>query len=210
MQYSDLRIWGPDVQHYLFQTNPLWAAVFWVTYTAFLAVGMWAASRERNMVKGENRDRGSKGIVYVFSFLGMGTAFLLPWYLPSARIALPALPVFAIGIALVWAGVALYAWAVRTLGTSFRTSVTLLEDQRLITRGPYRILRHPAYTGGILIFAGIGLAVGNWLSFGAASLAALIAYAQRIRVEEMALHERFGTEFEANKKRTWAVIPFVW
>jgi protein-S-isoprenylcysteine O-methyltransferase len=198
------------VDRYLFLANPLWTATFWVTYAAFFAVGMWAASREREMAKGENRDRGSKGVVYVFSFLGMGSAFLLAWYVPQARIALPALPVFATGIVLVWAGVALYIWAVQTLGTSFRTSVTLLDGQRLITRGPYRILRHPAYTGGILIFAGIGLDIGNWLSFAAMTLAAVTAYAVRIRVEEKALRERFGAEFEANKKRTWAVIPLVW
>jgi protein-S-isoprenylcysteine O-methyltransferase len=198
------------VVRYLFLANPLWTAIFWITYAAFFAVGMWAASRERNMAKGENRDRGSKGVVYIFSFLGMGAAFLLAWYFPTARIALSPLPVFTTGIVLVWTGVALYAWAVQTLGTSFRTSVTLLEGQRLITKGPYRILRHPAYTGGILIFAGIGLAIGNWLSFAAASLAAVIAYGVRIRVEERALRERFGAEFEANRRRTWAVIPLVW
>jgi len=109
-----------------------------------------------------------------------------------------------------WSGIALYVWCVRTLGTSFRTSVQLLDGQRLVTRGPYRVLRHPAYTGGILIFAGTGLAIGNWLSFAAATLAAVIGYGFRIRVEERALKERFGAEFEANRRRTWAVIPLVW
>lgn len=198
------------MDRYLFLANPLWTAIFWVTYAAFFAVGMWAANRERNLAKGENRDRGSKAVIYILSFGGMFAAFLLAWYVPAARIALPPTPVFATGIALVWSGVALYAWAVLTLGTWFRTSVTLLEGQHLITKGPYRILRHPAYTGGILIFVGIGLVIGNWLSFAVSSIAALIAYGVRIRVEEMALRERFGVEFEANRKRTWAVIPLVW
>jgi protein-S-isoprenylcysteine O-methyltransferase len=162
------------------------------------------------MAKGENRDRGSKALIYILSFGSLFAAFVLPPYVPQARIALAPLPVFATAIALVWVGAALYAWAVRTLGTSFRTSVTLLEGQRLITKGPYRILRHPAYTGGILIFAGMGLAIGNWLSFAITTIAAVVAYGVRIRVEEMALRERFGAEFEANRKRTWAVIPLVW
>jgi protein-S-isoprenylcysteine O-methyltransferase len=198
------------VNRYLFLANSLWTGIFWFTYAMFFVAGMWAASRERNMAKGENRDGGSKPVIYFFSFLGMGLAFILPWYVPSARIALPSTPVFATGIALTWLGVLLYAWAVMTLGTSFRTSVTLLEGQRLITRGPYRILRHPAYTGGILIFAGIGLAIGNWLSFAAATVSVALGYAMRIAVEEKALRERFGAEFETNKKRTWAVIPLVW
>lgn len=196
--------------HYLFLTNPLWTAAFWLTFLGFMAAGMWAASRERRMAKGEDRDRGSKLAIYFFTFLGLGLAFALARYAPAARIALPPGPVFATGLALSWIGIALYAWAIVTLGTSFRTSVTLLEGQRLITRGPYRILRHPAYTGGILIFTGIGLAIGNWLSFAAASLAVAIGYAWRIIVEEKALRERFGAEFDANKKRTWAVFPLVW
>ncbi len=201
---------GPNVVHYLFQANALWTTIFWITFAMFFVVGMWAAQRERNMAKGENRDGGSKPVIYFFSFLGVGLAFVLPWYVPAARIALPPAAVFATGIALTWLGVLLYAWAVRTLGTSFRTSVTLLDGQRLITRGPYRVLRHPAYTGGILIYAGIGLAIGNWLSFAAMTLLVAIGYAVRILVEEKALRERFGAEFDANRKRTWAVIPLVW
>ena len=88
--------------------------------------------------------------------------------------------------------------------------MTLLDGQKLVTRGPYRLLRHPAYTGGILVFAGVGLSTGNWISFAAALLAVGLAYAWRIHVEEIALRERFGAEFEAQRRRTWAVIPLLW
>ena len=109
-----------------------------------------------------------------------------------------------------WVGLLLYTWAVLTLGAFFRVSVQLLDGQRLVTSGPYRLLRHPAYTGGILIFTGIGLATGNWISVAAATLSVTIAYAWRIHVEEIALRERFGAEFEAQRRRTWAVIPLIW
>jgi protein-S-isoprenylcysteine O-methyltransferase len=99
---------------------------------------------------------------------------------------------------------------VLTLGAFFRTSVQLLDGQRLVTRGPYRLLRHPAYTGGILVFAGVGLSTGNWISTAVAPLAVAIAYAWRIHVEERALRERFGAEFETHRRRTWAVLPPVW
>jgi len=115
-----------------------------------------------------------------------------------------------IAIALLWAGLLLYIWAVLTLGAFFRTSVQLLDGQQLVRRGPYRVLRHPAYTGGILLFAGIGLAAGNWISALVAPLAAVVAYAWRIHVEELALRERFGAAFESHRKRTWAVLPPVW
>jgi protein-S-isoprenylcysteine O-methyltransferase len=195
---------------YLFLEHASWAALFWTTYIAFFFSTMWVHSRERGLAAGENRDRGSRALIYFMSFFGAGLAFVMPFAVPQAEIMLPHAAVFYTAIAMLWAGAILYPWSAVTLGTNFRTSVQLLDGQRLVTRGPYRILRHPAYTAGILAFAGIGLAVGNWASFAVAVLAVMIAYARRIAVEEKALAERFGQEFEAHRRRTWAVIPLVW
>ncbi len=195
---------------YLFLSHPVWTALFWFSFIAFFAMGSWSGNREKDMARGESRDRGSRMVIYLTSFAGIALAFAVPNLAPFARITLSPTAVFAAAMTMLWSGIALYILAVRTLGTSFRTSVTLLEGQRLVTRGPYRILRHPAYTGGILIFAGIGLAIGNWLSLAVATLSVAIGYARRIQVEEAALRERFRAEFEAHEARTWAVIPFVW
>jgi protein-S-isoprenylcysteine O-methyltransferase len=195
---------------YLFLERPLWTAIFWGAYIVFFFVTSWVYGRERGMAGGENRDRGSRPLIYLLSFAGIGFAFAGPYIEPGARIMLPHEPVFIAAMAMFLGGMILYPWAALTLGAFFRTSVQLLEGQRLVTRGPYRIVRHPAYTGGILVFAGVGLAMGNWFSFAAATLSVVIAYAWRIRVEEIALTERFGAEFEAQKRRTWAVIPLLW
>jgi len=195
---------------YLFLERPLWSAIFAVSYVAFFAVGMWAGRRERGMTRGEDRDQGSRVVIYILTFAGIALSFAAPRLFPSARIALPSELVFGVSMTLFWSGVVMYCWAISTLGVAFRTSVQLLADQRLITSGPYRILRHPAYTGGILILGGIGLATGNWLSVTASTVSVALAYAWRIHVEELALRERFGEEFKAHQRRTWAVIPFVW
>ena len=195
---------------YLFLEHPEWRAIFGISYLAFFAVGMWAASRERKLPRGENRDRGSKGVIYLASFAGIAFAALAPRFFAGARLPVPAAPMFAAAIVLFWLGILTYVWAVVTLGQSFRTSVTLIEGQSLITRGPYRILRHPAYLGGILIFAGIGLGTGNWVALAGTLLLITAGYAFRIRVEERALAERFGAAFAAHQERTWAVIPLVW
>jgi protein-S-isoprenylcysteine O-methyltransferase Ste14 len=199
-----------DAPHYLFLERPLWTAIFWISYVGFCVSSMWVHSRERGKVRGDNRDRGSRPVIYVVSFVGGLLAFAGPILLPDASIPLPHAPMFYAAIALLWAGAILYPWSAITLGAFFRTSVQLLDGQRLVTRGPYRILRHPAYSAGMLVFTGIGLAMGNWLSLAGAVLAVAIAYTWRIRVEEIALRERFGAEFEAHRKRTWAIIPLVW
>jgi protein-S-isoprenylcysteine O-methyltransferase len=195
---------------YLFLERPLWTAIFVGSFLAFSFVTSSVHKRERGSDQGQDRDGGSRRMIYLLSFLGIGLALGGPFLLPSARIALPHAAVFAVAIALLWAGILLYRWAALTLGAFFRTQVTLLDGQRLITRGPYRLLRHPAYTGGILVYAGIGLATGNWLSAIAMPLSLIIAYGRRIRIEEPVLRERFGAEFEANRARTWAIIPFIW
>jgi protein-S-isoprenylcysteine O-methyltransferase len=197
---------------YLFLERPLWAVVFLGSFLAFSFVTSSAHTRERehDVDQGQDRDNGSRRTIYLLSFLGIGLAFAGPFLAPFARIASPHEAVFIIAMVLLWAGILLYRWATLTLGAFFRTQVTLLDGQRLVTRGPYRFLRHPAYTGGILVYAGIGLAIGNWLSAVAMPLSLIFAYNRRIRVEEAALRERFGAEFEANRARTWAIIPFIW
>jgi len=196
--------------HYLFAERQLWAILFWLSFAGLFLASSLANRRDRTGAKGENRDRGSKGTIYAFSFAAFGCAFWAPSVLPQARIALPMDLVFDAAMAAFWSGLLLYSWALQTLGAFFRTSVTLLDGQKLVTRGPYRLLRHPAYTGGILIFAGIGLAMGNWVSAIGSTLLMALGYAWRIHVEEHALSERFGAEFEAQRRRTWAVIPLVW
>jgi len=198
------------VPDYLFAERLSWSVIFLVSYVALFAMSSWAHRRDRESAQGEHRDRGSRAVIYIFSAIGATCAFGAPALVPQARIGLPPQDVFTAAIAAMWIGIILYIWAVLTLGAFFRTSVQLLDGQRLVTRGPYRLLRHPAYTGGILLFAGIGLAVGNWISFVGATLSVVVAYAWRIHVEEIALRERFGAEFDAHRRRTWAVIPLLW
>ena len=195
---------------YLFNAQPSWTIFYWVSFFAFFAITSWVQRIERSGPRGEVRDRGSKPLIYVASFAAAAAAFAAPAFVPWARIDLPPQPLFITAMTMFWAGALLYYWAVRTLGAFFRTSVTLLDGQKLVTRGPYRLLRHPAYTGGILLFGGVGLSTGNWISFAAALLAVGLAYAWRIHVEEIALRERFGAEFDAQRRRTWAVFPFIW
>jgi protein-S-isoprenylcysteine O-methyltransferase len=194
---------------YLFNEQPLWPAIFWLSYAAWFALEIWLFSRDRRG-SGEKSDRGSRSAIIFFMTLGNTIAFMAPGFAPFARIALPPQAVFNTAMGLLWAGMFLRLWAVLVLGRFFHTEVLVRDDHRLVTAGPYRVLRHPSYSGGLLIVAGIGLAMGNWVSTFGVSLCAMIAYAWRILVEEKALRARFGATFEEHRRRTWAIIPFVW
>jgi protein-S-isoprenylcysteine O-methyltransferase Ste14 len=80
----------------------------------------------------------------------------------------------------------------------------------LITGGPYTYLRNPSYTGALITLVGFGFGAGNWLSIIILLAAGLAVYTRRIAVEEQALREQFGKTYEDYRKRTWALIPFIW
>src|SRR4051794_2785052 len=74
----------------------------------------------------------------------------------AALVPGPGMPA-APGIAVMWLGLALRVWAIAALGAAFRTTVEVAPDQAVVTSGPYRRIRHPSYTGLLLIIAGFGL-----------------------------------------------------
>lgn len=193
----------------MFADRHLMQTAFTVSYAAWILMEVWIFSRDLKKGSGQKKDRGSFILICVLISAGITMAFWAPHLWPTARIPFR-IPVFWTAMAMIWAGIALRIWAVLTLGKHFRTSVRILDDHKLVTSGPYRVLRHPSYTGGLITVFGVGLAFGNWISLAAAFGGIFISYCVRIAVEEAALRNHFGAEFDAHAKRTWAVLPGVW
>jgi protein-S-isoprenylcysteine O-methyltransferase Ste14 len=85
--------------------------------------------------------------------------------------------------------------------------VAIETDHQLVTRGPYRWLRHPAYTGGFLAMIGFHLAMGGWVSTLLTAITLLPSFIYRIKVEEEVLLSVFGAEYQAYRHRTWRLFP---
>ena len=115
-----------------------------------------------------------------------------------------------VGLAILWAGVALRFWAIRTLGRFFTYDVTVEEGQHVVDTGPYRLVRHPSYTGAFIAYLGLGIALDNWLSIAAAVGLPLIPQLVRIAYEERALAEALGEDYRRYMERTKRLIPGVW
>ena len=98
-------------------------------------------------------------------------------------------------------------WAVYLLGRHFSRTVKVTVGQHLVTAGPYRRLRHPAYTGMILMDVAIVLALGTWIGALVMFIALLIPTLYRIRVEEGVLEAAFGDQYLAWARRTWRLFP---
>jgi protein-S-isoprenylcysteine O-methyltransferase len=179
----------------------------------FVAVGvLWLLSELQIQVRngggtGENLDRGSRVWVALLVAVGMIAALGLAG-LPVAHIS-GWWPLIA-GLLLAFCGIAGRQWSVAALGSFFTTSVEVQADHRIVTRGPYSVLRHPSYAGELLTVLGLSLALGSWLSCVVATLCALGGLARRIAVEERALAEHLGPEWAAFAQTRKRLIPMVW
>jgi protein-S-isoprenylcysteine O-methyltransferase Ste14 len=124
------------------------------------------------------------------------------WHEPRTGTALAA-------AALVGAGLALTVWARVTLGGNWSATVTLKQDHRIVTAGPYRRVRHPIYTGLIVAFAGTALVRGD----GSGLFALVIVVAalwRKLRLEERWLADAFGAAYTDYARRTRALLPWPW
>lgn len=115
--------------------------------------------------------------------------------------------VFAAGVALLLAGMAVRHWSMRTLGRFHQTRVTIQADHEIVTEGPYRLVRHPMYLGSALAFLGVGLALGTWPGLLLVFFGTLFAVLRRIQVEERALLTDIGDSYAQGRAR---LVPGIW
>jgi protein-S-isoprenylcysteine O-methyltransferase Ste14 len=132
-----------------------------------------------------------------------------PRLVPATAIR-PAASAFALGMVVLLAGIGLRAWSFRTLGQYFTFTVKVSPDQTVVSSGPYRLLRHPSYTGLMLITAGIGLASANWLALAVTTMMWLAMILWRIRIEEDALLGALGDSYRAYAAEHKRLVPLVW
>jgi protein-S-isoprenylcysteine O-methyltransferase Ste14 len=156
-------------------------------------------------------DRGSTTLlaaVFTLGFVLLVAALVLD-ALGVARMGLAPLVAW-VGVVVMLLGVTLRVWSSRVLGRFFTRTLRVAGDQPVVSDGPYCVVRHPGYLGDILMWIGAAFTTLNWIAFGGLTLAALLAYGYRIRVEESMLQETLGEPYRAYMARTWRLLPFVY
>jgi protein-S-isoprenylcysteine O-methyltransferase Ste14 len=113
-------------------------------------------------------------------------------------------------IVVIVAGIVLRWTAILSLGKAFSANVAIRPAQAIYRSGLYGYLRHPSYSGMLLVFLAIALHERNWLAAAVVLLPTTAAVLYRIHVEEAALHEAFGAEYAAYSKTTWRLIPGIY
>lgn len=189
----------------------------WPYALVFWAVQVWAFLPEMKIVKAgreagkraDSKDSGSMNVLLA----GTGAATLFAY--PLAFVRAGSFPeswhptLFIAGVLMVILGSVLRRYCWRTLGEYFTGDVRVRRGQPVIRSGPYRLVRHPSYTAGMMMYIGTGLALGSWLSLGLLTIATIATYSYRVAVEERALLETIGEPYGAYMRERKRFIPYV-
>lgn len=178
----------------------------WLTPLIAVLYVLWVASEFRITTDIASKDTSSDQytceayaiarFITMLAAFGMGSI----WTEPGAWLPL--------GLCIFGGGIALRAWAIRTLGRSYSHRVRTPAEQFIVDSGPYRVLRHPAYTGMLIAHVGILVLFCNVFVAVALFAVFLPALVRRIRVEEQHLLQIPAyREFAVQRAR---LAPGVW
>lgn len=191
---------------------------FWPTLAFAVMVGSWVAfiiaflvNKKPPSPPDQKRDPSSiAGIVFQGTSYAIVWIVRRQWFTPmfgSDRMLeiILAILTMLLAIGSVW----LCSSAIRTLGKEWSLTARVVEGHKLVTHGPYSIVRNPIYTGMLGMLLASGLAVSHWIGLGLAIVVFAIGTLIRVRSEERLLREMFGSEFDEYARKVRAVIPLL-
>jgi len=176
----------------------------WITFLVY-----WLVSARRGKAVAEKQSRRS-ALVHRLP-VGIGWWMLVYPKLPSPmnqRLTPDADWARWVGVAVCLSGLLFCIWARRTLAGNWSSDVTFKQNHELIRTGPYRFVRHPIYTGLLLMSLGTALEVGRlhcWLSIPFT----FVGFWLKLKQEERVMLRHFPDQYPAYKTQVKALVPFV-
>lgn len=178
-----------------------------IQWLIFLAYWMISATASKKTVRSPSWWKGAIMRVAI-----VGTIFLL-FKIPSLKRLLvhynssPDIMVAIAGVVLCGMGLAFAIWARVYLGANWGMPMSLKENPELITAGPYKLVRHPIYSG--MLLAMFGSALTNGLGWFVVFIIVSIYFLFSAKAEEKIMAEQFPDQYPAYKKHTKMLIPYI-
>jgi protein-S-isoprenylcysteine O-methyltransferase Ste14 len=182
---------------------------FWAIFLSFVFGEYAVRLRSRRNRPGRPAERWSLLVVVACAGGGIGAGFQLANW-SGGSVGAAAWPLFVVGLVLMTAGVVIRVWAVLTLGQFFTVAVRVQPNQTVVDRGPYRWVRHPSYSGLVLFFVGVGLALTNWASFIVLAVVPTVGLVARIHSEEHVLTASLGDDYRRYAAGRRRLFPGIW
>lgn len=175
----------------------------------WLFIVIWTVSAFSVKPTKERQEWG--GRLFTLAFLTITFLLLagkIQWWGINTRILPYDHPVVFLARAVTLVGLVILIWSRYSLGTNWSASVTFCEGHELVERGLYRFVRHPIYSGMLLMVAGSAIALGN--VSGLLSLPiCFFGLWWKLRREEALLTKYFPDKYPGYMSRTKALIPFI-
>lgn len=182
--------------------------VFWAVFLSGILVASLIEGKGARQSRSSQKRVTDKGTYLVANF-ALLSSLAIAIILGYARIAILPGWLFYPGLATYVLGLAIASWAVSTLGRFYAPTVQVLPDHKVVDTGPYRLIRHPVYAGGLLSVLGLGFALQSWAAMLVLLVGVGFGYANRLRVEEKFLIAELGDDYVKYSKRTKRIIPLV-
>jgi protein-S-isoprenylcysteine O-methyltransferase len=165
--------------------------------------------RRHRQPGGDARDDGSFWLLNVVVFGGYIAATFVALANPGGIDVRTASGWAWVGLASVIAGGTLRVWSVGILGAYFTRDVRVFSEHAVVSTGPYRLVRHPAYTGFLLVGLGVALSLRSVSALLLLPLPELLVVSWRVHIEERALASTLGEPYRAYMRSSWRFIPHV-
>jgi protein-S-isoprenylcysteine O-methyltransferase Ste14 len=196
----------------LLYTTPAYTIAFVVIIVItripeIISASRWRPQRDPTARKA---DRGSfvvmsvvvgGGVIIACILAAVWTSAAIPWFRSQLTL---------VGIIVVLLGAAIRWWAILTLGRYFTFEVAVRSTQSVVQSGPYRFVRHPSYTGILIMLLGVGIALTNWASLIVILASGVIGLLYRVNVEERALVDALGQPYVKYMRHSKRFIPFIY
>lgn len=156
-----------------------------------------------------SKDRHSMELIWLAYLTSIALGIIAAYRLHGCQLPWPQIALetgyclFVFGLALRW-------YSIIHLGRFFTANVAIAADHHIVDTGPYRFVRHPSYTGGLLALFGFCLSFQNWASLMIIFIPCFAVTRWRIHIEEKALLEALGEPYRNYMQRTRRLIPLIY
>jgi protein-S-isoprenylcysteine O-methyltransferase Ste14 len=182
-----------------------------VGFFVLFPVGLYY--RLKSQATGERLDRRDEGMFILATLPPLALMYwagMIAYMLNPAWVAWSSMPLSAglrsTGTALAPFGAGLLVWTFRALGPNLTHTVVTRSSHTLVTRGPYRFVRHPFYDAAAVLAVATSTMMANWFVSLTGALVFLLL-AVRSRTEEDKLLARFGDAYRAYRSQTGRFLP---
>ena len=184
--------------------NETMALLFSIIFILFLIIELRIFTKQRL----SSRNKFDKSSL-IFILIGVFLPLIFAFYLAYSSVGRINTTWSYIGLIFVMFGFSLRQWSIKILGKFFTPVVNIQKDQRIIQTGPYKLIRHPSYTGLLIEVVGVGLFLSNWISTIIIFILLFSSLTYRIKIEEKVLINEFGSEYSNYIRNTKKLIPYI-